>query len=343
MDRPPCSLSPRLAGRWWLLLALIAAGGGCQAIDRLRPALGSAGEAAIAERYLDGGDPAGGIAVFKQRAARRPQDPEALYWLGRLYLAGGQAAAALPCLEGAVRLQPDAERHFWLGMAQGAAGMPQAERRSYLEALRGDRGHDRAWTNLGHNYFEGGELAAAMTCYDQALQISPHNPQALFNRGAILERRREPEKARAVWRDYLGRFPDGALAIEAVKRLNASGDFSYRNHPIGRRLLPLAQPRFSGGTAALDDDSCRALQPLKSALGKLDGTRLNVVVHLRGDGHLAALRAQALKRCLSQGEAALDPQRVLLSWFDSPETVPGEGKARTLDFSVRLFLAPGRG
>lgn len=311
-----------------------------QFVDQLRPAGSKAEEGAIAQRYLQADETVEiGIDVFEVRVQRDPQNAGIRLGLARMYLADDQPAKALPHLEAAARIEPGFETLFWLGVAQGATGQAAKERRSYQHALKHDPREPRAWTYLGHNQLEGGEYSEALRSYDKALALEPVNAQALFNRAAILQQQGRTKEARQAWHTYLNRFPTGDLAIEAVNRLNAGGDFSYRNHPIGDALIPLPQPKFASGKAELDGAFCNSLEPVRESFSQIPDMQLHVIVYVKGNRRLAAERASALRQCLLGGEPQLEPQRVHASWFDAAEVVPIGKKKQPLDFSVQLFTA----
>lgn len=47
---------------------------------------------------------------------------------------------------------------------------------------------EQAWKNLGQVYFDMKEHEKELNCYDKALRINPHLPQALFSKGVTLSR-----------------------------------------------------------------------------------------------------------------------------------------------------------
>jgi tetratricopeptide (TPR) repeat protein len=338
----PMDRMPTAAGLYILLVSVIGCHTGpvMQVVDQLRPGGSSAEESAIAERYLQADETVNmGIDVFEARVQRDPHNAGMRLGLARMYLADDQPAKALPHLEAAARIEPGFDAYFWLGVAQGATGQAGQERRSYQHALKYNPRDPRALTYLGHNRLEAGDLSEALRCYDLALSIKSDNSQALFNRAMIMGKQGRPKEARQAWRRYLEMFPSGTLAVEAVSQLNALGDFTYRNHPIGHRLVPLPQPKFETGTAVLTADYCTALQPLAETFNQFPDMQLHLVVYQKGQRKLAAARALALRECILGATASAAPDRLLVSWFDSAEVVPVGKKLQSLDFSVRLFTA----
>ena len=85
----------------------------------------------------------------------------------------------------------------------------------YTEAVR--RGIDSAdvLTDLGNSCRFNGDYKNALVDYQSAQQRDPHHENSLFNQGAVYGLLGQPDKAVAVWQDYLKRFPNGKHVADA--------------------------------------------------------------------------------------------------------------------------------
>ncbi len=287
--------------------------------------------------YLRSGNFAQGAAVFADEVKAHPEEPAAHYYLGRLLLAQDRAEEALPELQTAARLAPgDADYRYWTGVAQGVLGQADAERDSYLEALQRNPTHGDALTYLGHNLLERGDMAGALARYQEALKIWAYNPAAMHNQALCLDRLGRSAEALKAYKAFLEAWPDGALARNAVKRLNALGDFSWRNHRVGRRTVTMPALRFAPGAADILAESGPSLDHLAAVVANTPGVVLHVLAYQKGNGALAADRAKAVRArlLLARPEIA---SRVRASWFDAAEEVRAGKRAASLAESVAFF------
>jgi len=290
--------------------------------------------------YLRSGSYADGVTAFRAEAAAAPGNPVVHYYLGRLLLAQDRAGEALPELLAAVRLAPgDADSWYWAGVAQGVLGQADAERRSYLEVLRIDPHHGDALTYLGHNLLERGDVSGALARYQEALAVWPSNPAAMHNRAFCLDRLGRDAEAGAAYRAFLDAWPDGPLARGAVEHLNALGDFAWRNHLVGRRMVTMRVVRFAPGTTDILRESGPSLDHLAAVLDNTPGVVLHVLVFQPGDKALAEARAKALRARLARVRPEVY-SRVRASWFDTAETVPAGARSIRLPESVEFFTQP---
>ena len=144
---------------------------------------------------VDASDP---YAFFEQRVRAHPDDVAARLDLARRYLDGSRVTDALEQYTAVLRLDPtDAEAHAQIGLILLLNGRPE-------QALRS---------------------------VEDALQVAPDYPEAIFYKGVILLRGLDrPDQAIQAFRDYLGAAPYGAergtaqkLITEAEKRISQAG------------------------------------------------------------------------------------------------------------------------
>ncbi len=322
----PSSLHSRL-----LLVAGIVLLSGCSMTD--------IGSTLRGDHYLMTGDYRAGEASFRQSVREHPASAGNNYYLGRFLLARNRPKQALPWLEKAVRLDPgNADYHFWLGMALGATGRDKAERKQYKQALAIDPKHLQALIYLGNAELRRGRYTTALTLYQKALRIWPGSPTALYNRALVMKVLGRTPEEKTAWLQYLDRYPSGSLAIRATSHLNRLGDFSYRNHYLGRRTVTLTKIWFRPFTAELDPYSYPALDLVGATVSNMTKGTLQVVVYQKNDRELARQRAISVKKYLQQKYPALKGGRIRISWFDREEIFTADGRKQKSGESVRFFL-----
>ncbi len=291
------------------------------------------------DHYLMTGDYRAGEASFRQSVRERPDSAANNYYLGRFLLAEDRPQQALPWLKKAVRLDPDnPDYHFWYGMALGATGKVQAERKQYERALALDPHHLQSLIYLGNAELKRARYSRALALYQKALKIWPHSPMALYNRALIMKALGRTPEEKIAWLQYLDRYPSGSLAIRATNHLNRLGDFSYRNHYLGRRTITLTKIWFKPFTAELDPYSYPALNLVGATASNMKKGTLQVVVYQKNDRELARKRAASVKKYLQKKFPRLQGRKIRISWFDRDEVFTADGKKQKSGESVRFFL-----
>lgn len=293
------------------------------------------------EYYLQEKNFAGGRQTFSEALQKDPDNPQVLYFYGRFLLAENEAKSALPYLEKAAAYNPgDSQYHFWLGLAYGENGMRAKERASYNAALRLNPRNVQALVYLGNNLLQAGELEKSLTTYQQALDMWPDSPQALYNRAVILRKlKREPEE-KVAWRLYLDSYPAGSFARMATDRLNNLGDFSYRNYRLGARTVTLAEITFVPLSAEISPLSRPSLDLVGAAVSNMGKGDLNIIVYQQNNKALAKKRAVALRGYLERKFPLLkENKRIRISWFGVPEERTVLNKKLVVQESVQFFLA----
>ena len=152
---------------------------------------------------------------FMQRAVGLQPDAHAAHGnLGAAYLALGQLDAAHEALTRALGLAPDSDVICNLmGTVQRARNDVDGARRSFAKALALNPGNAEAANNLGNLAKEARDFPAAEGYYRQALQINPRFADAWNNLGALYQTQRELEKAEEAIRQALAIRPDNADAL----------------------------------------------------------------------------------------------------------------------------------
>jgi len=141
--------------------------------------------------YLDQAE-----ASFKQVIAVKPDDPEAHYNLGTLYLRRNALPDARQYLEQTVKLRPDyPEAWNNLGMLDAQEGHSDEAVGNFLQSLRLRPDYAIALANLGNLYRRQGRLAEAEKLLSRALQLEPDNPEVNYNLGMLYARQDQLDRA----------------------------------------------------------------------------------------------------------------------------------------------------
>ena len=142
--------------------------------------------------YLDQAE-----ASFKQVIATKPDDPEAHYNLGTLYLRRNALADARQYLEQTVKLRPDyPEAWNNLGMLDAQQGRANEAAGNFLESLRLRPDYAIALANLGNLYRRQGNLPEAEKSLSRALELEPDNPEINYNLGMLYVREEQLDRAK---------------------------------------------------------------------------------------------------------------------------------------------------
>ncbi|XXJ20839.1 tetratricopeptide repeat protein [Desulfovibrio caledoniensis] len=279
-----------------------------------------------------------GIKVMSEQLKENPDDASSAYYVGRYYLALNKPKQGLPYLQKAVRLSPEnADYVFWTGVAYWAMMDFDREKAAYEKALSLDPNHISAHLYLGHGYTDRGEWALALKQYDAVLKLDPYNPEALYNRARALRGLDRTSDEIAAWKRFLEYYPDGSMAMTATEQLNLHGDFTYRNHIIGKRNVTLKSLTFKPGTSVLDADGRASLEVLGAMMQVNKELAVNIVAYVKGSAPLAKARANAVRDYMLNSNPDVSRSRLPLSWFGTAEDVQVGDKRFALDQSVSFI------
>lgn len=135
-------------------------------------------------------------ASFKQVIAAKPDEPEAYYNLGTLYLRRNAFPDARRYLERAVKLRPnypEAWNNF--GMVAAQEGQTNEAIRSFQQSLLLRPSYVIALLNLGNLYRRQGTFEEAEKLLSRALEIEPDNPEVSYNLGMLYARQDQLQRA----------------------------------------------------------------------------------------------------------------------------------------------------
>lgn len=290
------------------------------------------------EYYLGRGDFIAGSNTFAPRLIQFPDDPELNYFMARFKLGADNPEAALPYIQKAVKMSPaNADYRFWEGVTFWALMKPDRERDAYEKALAIAPDHISANLYLAHNMLDRGNNAEALSLYDKTLSLTPLEPQAMFNKAVTLERMKREKEMMLAMHSYLDIYPDAPLTRQGVRMLNKAGDFTWRNHVIGARTIPLRALDFQPGSATLTESAEASLKSIGEILSEKTELSVHVVAYVKGDKTLARQRALAVRNFVSREYPKITPERLAPSWFDKPENVKTDGRTHNLAQSVNIF------
>ncbi len=135
-------------------------------------------------------------ASFQQVIAAKPQDPEAYYNLGTLYLRKNSLAEARHYLEQTLKLSPDyAEAWNNLGMIAGQEGHSDEAIRDFQTCLKLRPAYVIALLNLGNLYRRQGAAEEAEKLLNRALELEPDNPETNYSLGMLYARQQQLDRA----------------------------------------------------------------------------------------------------------------------------------------------------
>ncbi|WP_251106672.1 FG-GAP-like repeat-containing protein [Alloacidobacterium dinghuense] len=141
--------------------------------------------------YLDAA-----ASSFEQVIAQKPNDPEAYYNLGTLYLRRNNLQQARQYLEQTVRLRSDyPEAWNNLGMIAAQQGQPEEAIRNFQQSLDQRPNFAIALLNLGNLYRRQGMFDKAQALLNRAFQIQPDDPEVNYSLGMLCAQQGQMQSA----------------------------------------------------------------------------------------------------------------------------------------------------
>jgi Flp pilus assembly protein TadD/peroxiredoxin len=151
---------------------------------------------------------------FKQVIAQKPDDPEAYYNLGTLYLRRNSPLEAQQFLQQTVKLRPNyPEAWNNLGMLAAQSGNAEEAIRDFRQSLELRPSYATALVNLGNVYRRQGNLDESEKLLQQALAGEPKNPEANYSLGMVYARQNQAERAQQYLEKAVRLRPDYSEAI----------------------------------------------------------------------------------------------------------------------------------
>jgi tetratricopeptide (TPR) repeat protein len=172
---------------------------------------------------LNDGGPRALRNILGTIAAMGPSDVETQnrFNLGLVFLMVGQYERAVEQLASAVELMPSsASAHYNLGLAYERMGRKESALHHYREVVGLDRRHANAHAGLARIYDEQGLDDEAEREYRLSVKWGGDRPILLYNLGAFYYRRGDLEAARTHWQRALEIEPSFTPASEALKKID---------------------------------------------------------------------------------------------------------------------------
>lgn len=166
-------------------------------------------------------------ALYRKVLQGRPDDADALHFLGVVAVDRGQPERGIRLIERALQRTPyHADAHANLGNALRAVGRPADACASYRRAIALRPDFAAAHANLGLVLHERGDLVAALASCQRAVDLDPRQPDALTALGNVLR--------------ALGRFERAELALRQAARLRPDNGGLLAN--LGNLLIEMKRP-----------------------------------------------------------------------------------------------------
>lgn len=215
-------------------------------------------QAGLAQVYLKEGKFDRAEAAFSNMV--KLSAPEAI--LGKeglvaVHLKKGETEKAVAAAEDIQRTDPsNGLVHLIKANVLAGTGDQAGALSEYNRAIEGKLTHDwqraEAYNQAGRIHSEQGDYEQAESMYAQAVNQNPYSPEILTNRGALYEKRGEPQKALALYQEALTVDPKDEIALLLSKRIAQHLDFEEdmeRQKRVDSLVSELAE-RFKAGKAA---------------------------------------------------------------------------------------------
>jgi tetratricopeptide (TPR) repeat protein len=296
-------------------------------------------------------------ALYRRLLAARPEEPDALHFLGVIEHQRGRSEAAIELIERAIALDGRvAGYHSNLGEAYRALGRNEEAIRHYRRALALQPGSLAARFGLGTALLDQREYGAAAAELEPVVRADPTDFQARVNLGNALMELDRMEEAISHYRAAIRAAPDYAEAyVNLGTALIVQGDLreaitilaeattrgpqlAEAHFQLGR-VLQMVE-RYEDATATLL--RAHALKP-KSVdapllLGQVLSTKHQGEEAIRWYERAAALAPQSIEPLIGTGIAYLDMNRFedALRFFEKAlEREPGNARVH---FNIGLGL-----
>lgn len=315
-----CLLKPHLNGRAEAVLA--------QTPNALRQGLA----------YQQAGQLAQAVSIFKQVLAAAPNQPDALHSLGCIALHEGRVEQAVDLIGRAIKHNANNPEYYNnLGFALHEQGHLEAALKNYRKAISLAPRYVNAWYNM-HPLLLSCE-PEAIECLEKVIALAPHDAEAKWMLGVLLEREGKAEASQTMLAQLAG------LNVLANARLDA-WDYLKRQ---GALQLPIM------GSMLQTFRYCLSQAPkdgLVLEFGVRFGNTIRQIAELVGPGQVVhgfdsfeglpeAWHKEAKGSYSTKGEIPTVPKHVRLhqGWFEDTlpaflESYPGDVRLLNIDCDI---------
>lgn len=154
-------------------------------------------------------------SMYSELLRAEPQQAEASFYLGSLYLQQNKLNPALQLLQRCVRLEPGWPLAWLnLGLVYQSLNQPKHAAQAFKRVLDLWPEHAQAWNNLGVIQKNAGQMQQALEYFSKAVQADPHNHEAWNNLGLMLQAKDRSREAITAYQNALNLNPDYTQAYK---------------------------------------------------------------------------------------------------------------------------------
>ncbi len=156
-------------------------------------------------------------AIYRRVLRQRPDDPDALNFLGMLRAQSGDATEAAALLRRSVDTEPS-NPHAWLNLGNVLVilGKSEEARAAFTKATELAPDLAMAWFNLGVCLGRCKQPSEAASALHRALKIEPGHLPAYESLAVVLHRLGNYEEAAEVFREWLAHDPGNPMALHML-------------------------------------------------------------------------------------------------------------------------------
>lgn len=166
------------------------------------------------------------MAIWNDTVKKRPQSARAHYNLGLALDRDGRTAEAIPHLQLAISLDPEATdlyvAYASLGAALGKLGQHEEAIKYFRESIRVQPQYAMAYINLGTAFLQLNRPQEAIPYFQEALRLKPEMETGYYSLGYALFQIGQLDSAISSFKKALQINPSFAPAREALERLGQS-------------------------------------------------------------------------------------------------------------------------
>lgn len=183
------------------------------------------------------------ISEMRKALALKPQDAGIHLNLAELYLELHQTRDAAAQAQEAARLKPDARAFVILGQTYWADGNEVQALSQYEKAIQLDPHDGEGYLAIGQLQLREGHTAEAEKAFREAIQASPNLATAYAALGQIFQQTHRPDEARSAFERVLALNPEDWESAYRLGELMAEAGKTQRATDLFQRALQL-HPEF---------------------------------------------------------------------------------------------------